>query len=154
MNTPLTDITECRLCGATFTGPRIAIVGRPDARIQALLESLGSHLNLKHPQQAQAMNINGAAYMGLLFMMHFKSTDAELNSQRDILRWQIHQMTLNARFSDESLKTLCDALALRLLDCPTRETARSILLEVFTGMRDVLEEPNRYAVSKPEQLVS
>ncbi len=151
----VTDLTECLLCGEKFTGPRIAIIGKPAARLEQLLISLGSHLNTKHPAEAQALDLHGAAYIGMLFLRNFKSTDQQLNQQRDRLRWQIHQQTLNARFSDESLREQCGALAMRLIEsfdndegCPDiAQRFTPILIEVFTGMRDVLEEPNKYAVA-------
>ncbi len=161
-------ITTCKHCAATFDGG-VEIVGRPNARLEALLRKLGSHMNTKHPEHVIPLEINGAAYMGMLFLSNFKSTDAKLNEERDRQRWQIHQQTLNARFSDESLKEQCIKLAGSLQqdladlaihhdyvipDEAMRQSFARIIIEAMTSIRDVLEEPNRYAEAKPEQLVS
>jgi hypothetical protein len=130
--------------------------------MEALLLKLGSHMNTKHPEHARYLQMQGASYLGLVFLTNFKSTDAELNLQRDRHRWEIHQQTLNARFSDGSLLTQCDELASRLYDHAVLSpnagegvaAIRKILLEAMTSVRDALEEPNRYAEAKAEQLVS
>jgi hypothetical protein len=159
----MSNQTTCAHCGETFDGG-VAIIGQPNARMESLLMKLGSHMNKKHPQYAQGLQINGAAFMGWMFLRNFKSTDEELNLHRDQLRWQIHQQTLSARFSDESLKEQCGKLAERFmdeaLDIPVtsaeqfRVIAAEILLEVFTGMRNDLEEPNKYAVPEVPQVVA
>jgi hypothetical protein len=161
MSTPIAPITTCKHCNMRFDGG-LEIIGRPNARMEALLMKLGSHMHKAHPQHAQALNLHGAAFMGMLFLMNFKSTDAELNKQRDQARWQIHQQTLNARFSDESLWEQCTALTQRLGDAfdetVSNDEARTIindmLFEVVKSIRDALEEPNRYPEAKAEQLVS
>lgn len=146
----LTDLTTCVLCGQQFTGPRIAIVGQATARLETYLSGLGAHINDKHPQAAQTMNLLGAQFMGLLFLMNFKTTDAELAEKRDQLRWTIHQQTLKARYSDENLKEQCRDVARRLAmqysgmeeSVPVYE---ELLIDAFTGIRDALEEPGKYA---------
>jgi hypothetical protein len=161
MSTPqaLATLTQCKLCGERFNAG-VAIIGKPNARKEELLMQLGSHVNLKHPQQAQMLAIDGAAFMGMIFLMLFDSTDEEVTEEKDRTRWHIHQKTLIARFSDESLEEQCRALSRKLVDLVSRpdictgtmvsreELLRSafecILIDVFTGMRDVLEEPNRY----------
>ena len=159
-------ITTCKHCGQTFDGG-VEIIGRPNARMEALLLKLGSHMNTKHPEHARYLQMQGASYLGLVFLTNFKSTDPELNLQRDRHRWEIHQQTLNARFSDESLREQCGTLALALADSIKDDndnqryrdviaaTFMPIILEAMTSVRDALEEPNRYATVEPEkQLVS
>jgi hypothetical protein len=162
----LAPVTTCLHCSERFDGG-VEIIGRPSARMEALLMKLGSHMNTKHPEHAQALGLHGAAFMGLLFLKNFKSTDAELNLHRDQMRWQIHQQTLNARFSDESLREQCSALAARLVclmvDADAIHETRAkrlnrlqnqydgVLLEVFTGIRNDLEEPGKYAVNAVAQ---
>lgn len=158
----MTDITECLICGQKFTGPRIEIIGKPGARLQELLTSLSQHLHGKHPEHGRAMELRGGEFMGLLFMMNFKTTDQELTKKQDEFRWQIHQQTLNARIPDEKLKESCMRLAKKLIaierimaDRNNRvvinaelETAfANELIDVFTGIRDELQEPNRYPVA-------
>jgi len=155
----LADITECLLCGEKFTGPRIAIVGRPNARMEQLLSTLGAHFESQHPQHAQAMNIDGASFMGMLFLMNFKSTDQQLIAQRDHLRWQVHQKTLAVRVPDDKLEKVCGDLSVEIskvfikLNNDTLQsmdfaekaaTVMGLLIPIFEGLRDELEEPNKY----------
>jgi hypothetical protein len=160
----ISDSTTCKHCGEKFSGPRIEILGQPEARLQAYIQILSKHFYECHPREAQMMDIHTAIYSGLLFLMNFKTTDRELNEKRDQLRWTIHQQTLNARFSDESLKKQCSELASTLFKrVPHFEGAHEavgllgefhqILLEVFTGMRDALEEPRKYEQERAPQLV-
>jgi hypothetical protein len=160
----ISDSTTCKHCGEKFSGPRIEILGQPEARLQAYIQILSKHFYECHPREAQMMDIHTAIYSGLLFLMNFKTTDRELNEKRDQLRWTIHQQTLKGRISDESLKKQCSALAYTIVFeafVPTRngdsELARrkveESLFEVFTGMRDVLEEPRKYERERAPQLV-
>jgi len=160
MNTPeLADLTTCKHCGQSFTGPRIEVIGQPQARLQAYIQILSKHFYEKHPREAQMMDIHTAIYSGLLFLMNFKTTDKELNEKRDQLRWTIHQQTLKARFSDESLKEQCGVLAETLWDLvydgtqheDTKVEWKRILLEAFTAIRDALEEPGKYPEAQTEQ---
>jgi hypothetical protein len=165
----ISDSTICKHCGERFSGPRIEVIGQPEARLQAYLQVLSKHFYEKHPQQAQMMDIHTAIYSGLLFLMNFKTTDKELNGKRDQLRWTIHQQTLNARFSDASLTAQCRELSRKLVDTVSaldhnaegmvahedlvRAAFEVILIEVFTGMRNDLEEPGKYAVEQPAKVV-
>lgn len=159
----LGELTVCKHCGEKFTGPRIEVIGQPEARLQAYLQILSKHFYEKHPQQAQMMDIHTAIYSGLLFLMNFKTTDKDLNEKRDQLRWTIHQQTLNARFSNESLNQQCQQLAIKLgRHAAAGDVAQAedmaqffkpIILEVFTGMRDVLEEPGKYAPEQPSKVL-
>jgi hypothetical protein len=157
----ISDSTICKHCGERFSGPRIEVIGQPEARLQAYLQILSKHFYEKHPQQAQMMDIHTAIYSGLLFLMNFKTTDKELNGKRDQLRWTIHQQTLNARFSDESLKEQCTTLMFKVVamvepygqGTTEWDALHALLLEVFTGMRNDLEEPGKYAVEQPAKVV-
>jgi hypothetical protein len=166
MSTPnVARTTTCKHCGQTFDGG-VEIIGRPNARMESLLLKLGSHMNTKHPEHARYLQLQGASYLGLVFLTNFNSTDAELHLQRDRHRWEIHQQTLNARFSDESLRKQCMALMERIADAVddnlgeecvsknARELVAAMLLEAMTSVRDALEEPNRYSEAKTEELVS
>lgn len=120
-------------------------------------------MNTKHPELAQGMGVIGADFMGWLFLANFKSTDEKLNLYCDQRRWHIHQQTLAARFSDESLKNECSELASRIFDNvalagTTDDTVSRIermILEAMTSVRDALEEPHRYStVEQPAVVVS
>lgn len=155
----LSPITTCKHCNERFDGG-VAIIGQPSKRMQDLLMKLGSHMNTKHPDHARSLDIYGAAFMGFMFLLNFKTTDEELGLHRDRLRWQIHQQTLNARFSDESLREQCKRLAASVLKVVYDEHFDAdvdlprVLYEAMSSVRDALEEPNRYAVEKQGQLVS
>jgi hypothetical protein len=160
--TPLADLTTCKHCGQSFTGPRIEIIGQPEARLQAYLQMLSKHFYEKHPQQAQMMDIHTAIYSGLLFLMNFKTTDKELNEKRDHLRWTIHQQTLKGRVSDESLHRRAKELAYVIVveaftpmqngdsEAARTKVAESLML-AFTGIRDALEEPGKYPEAQTQQ---
>jgi hypothetical protein len=161
--------TTCLHCGESFEGG-VVIVGRPTARLEELVQKLGSHLNTKHPEHAQAMGIYGAAYMGVLFLANFKSDDAELTAERDKQRWMIHQQTLAHRVTDEVLEKRAEELAIDVMNIAAPhgqlETMESIayaekcaaiiglLVDRFTQLRDALEEPNKYELPKVGQLVT
>lgn len=151
----LAEINKCKLCGKSFAGPRIAIVGNPGARAQALVSKLVEHIGREHPQQMQAIAMDGAAYMGARYLMCFESTDTELLQQKDFVRWQVHQQTLNVRVRDENIKEQCEALADILLHqvfggaaldnlVAERAAVAALLVETITGLRDELEEPGKY----------
>lgn len=155
-------MTTCRHCGAAFDGG-VEIIGQPGARLASLLHQLGSHMNTAHPEHAEAMGVVGADFMGWLFLANFQSADEQLNLYCDQRRWHIHRQTLGARFSDESLREQSEALASRLFDHVVLSRGstddamvflQTILLEVFTGMRDALEEPHRYSTQQQPAVVT
>jgi len=165
----LADITTC-FCGQKFTGPRLQVIGEPNARLRKYIEGLSQHFQEKHPDVARAMDAQALFYCGWLFLRNFRTTDPELKAERDRKRWEVHQQTLNARFSDESLTAQCRNLSQRLVDTVAaldhaaegmvahedivRSALECILIEVFTGMRNDLEEPGKYAEEKAVELVT
>lgn len=168
--TPLAPITTCGICKAQFDGG-VEIIGKPNARIEVLLMKLGAHVSTAHPRDIVNLATRAGVLMEMLLLDNFTSTDEGFKSHRDRIRWQIHQQTLNARFSDESLREQCNALAVRMVDTVVRldhyaegmvahendvaEAFSKILYEVMASVRDALEEPNRYAPDAPKvELVS
>lgn len=161
----LAAITKCLLCGQSFTTQYIQIIGKPDQRFEKYMQDLKKHLDARHPEQALIMVQNGGAFMEMLFLMNFQTTDEELRKKIDFVRWQVHQQTLGARIKDDKLRNTCGSLAQRLvamvLDAKLTEGAMGAerlddrlarefteeLIPVFTGIRDELQEPNRYPVS-------
>jgi len=163
-------ITQCLHCGETFEGG-VVIVGRPNARLQALLIKLASHMNQKHPDFAQGMNLDGVTFMGWRYLTNFKSDDEDLNAESDKQRWMIHQQTLPYRMDDDVLKKQAGELARRLairaqvicisgqrdLLLEADELTRNfqeMVVETLTQLRDALEEPNKYELPKVGQLVA
>jgi len=161
----LAGITTCLLCGVSFAGPRVAIIGAHNGSgFEQLMQALGAHLKQKHPEQGQIMMQNGAAFMEWLFLGNFKTTDAELSKQRDFVRWQVHQQTIKARWPDEQVREQCAELAESLLQCvrwtddhiDVDESAYQFtqkLIEAFTGIRETLEERGKYPSSSVVQPV-
>jgi hypothetical protein len=160
----IAGITECLICGRKFAGPQAIVIGQP--RAVALLEKLAQHLETAHSDQNQAIALLSLQYVGLLRMMNFKTTDEMLKVEVDKLRWAINQQTIAARISDETIESKTNGLAGEIVDgffggasgpeSPTAEViARSELKqaiarrvkEVIKGMRDVMQEPNKYAVN-------
>jgi len=159
-------ITQCLHCGETFEGG-VVIVGRPNARLQALLIKLASHMNQKHPDFAQGMNLDGVTFMGWRYLTNFKSDDEDLNAESDKQRWMIHQQTLPYRMDDAVLKKQAGetATALRqveeqltrnnvIMNDERNEAFEMIILDKFKELRDALEEPNKYELPKVGQLVT
>ncbi len=104
----LADITTCAVCGQKFTGPRLQVIGEPNARLRKYIEGLSQHFAEKHPEVSRAMDAQALFYCGWLFLRNFKTTDPELKEERDRKRWEVHQQTLNARFTGVSLRRQCE----------------------------------------------
>jgi hypothetical protein len=179
----LADITTCMVpvpipgmpghfkpCGQKFSAPRIAIIGDDKARLNSYLEGLAKHLGTKHPEVGQMMVQAGAAFMEMLFLRNFKTTDPELSDQQDRMRWQVHQQTLKARYPDENIYTQADWLALALARslpqladedlfsyegtaAELAERFTPLLTEAFVSIRDALEEPGKYPAPGSEKVL-
>lgn len=180
MSHELADITTCMVpvplpgvpgsykpCGQKFTSHRVPIIGEDkNARLHKYLSGLAKHLSEKHPDLGLQMAQHGAAFMEMLFLRNFKTTDPELSEQQDRVRWQVHQQTLKARYPDENIDLqaydLADRLLINLVDAESatgigrekledrlRREFAELLVEAFTSIRDALEEPNKYAPPSP-----
>ena len=99
------------------------------------MAGLMKHLHAKHPQVGVMMTQHGAAFMELLFLRNFKTTDPELTEMQDRVRWQIHQQTLKARYPDENLKEQAEELARRLAMQIRARTDRRGILEHNIDLR-------------------
>jgi hypothetical protein len=172
MSTPeLADITTCTHCGQKFSSPRVQIIGEPTARLEQYLKALSKHLAEKHPELGQQMVQHGAAFMEMLFLRNFKTTDPELSEQQDRVRWQVHQQTLKCRYPDENLKGQANALARHIAICAASDVPESqerkdwidhmdsafteMIAEAFTSIRDALEEPGKYpTLQKGAELIT
>lgn len=155
----LASLSTCLICGQTFTGPSALIIGEKTKSAERTIAMLTEHLGKAHPEHVKAMHIKGLEFVGLMYLMNFKTSDEELTAERDRLRWQIHQKTLKARYPDENLKAQAEALAHKLQqdlaelsihhdyaipDTAMHASFAAILIEAFTGIRDALEEPGKY----------
>jgi hypothetical protein len=170
MSTELTHLTTCIHCGQKFSSPRIEILGEPTARLEAYLKALSDHLKKRHPELGQVMVAHGAAFMEMLFLRNFKTTDPELSEQQDRVRWQVHQQTLKCRYPDEHLmqqacelgELLYQIVVANLDECggikepdELKADLASNIEEAFTSIRDALEEPGKYpAVEKGAEAIT
>ena len=162
----LADITTCVHCGQKFSHPRLTIIGDDKARLNSYMKGLNDHIAKKHPELGLQMAQTGMAFMELLFLRNFRTTDPELYEQQDRVRWQVHQQTLKARYPDENLTAQCHDLAdlliskLRWTDddyVDTDETSAlfaATLIEACRSIRDALEEPGKYPGLVPESAPS
>jgi len=161
----LADLTTCLHCGQKFSHPRLTIIGDNNARLNSYLKGLNDHLASKHPELGMQMAQHGMAFMEMLFLRNFRTTDPELSEQQDRVRWQVHQQTLKARYPDENLEQQAAGLAGRLielmLECEqatdddseledvAKNAMTSVIAEAFTSIRDALEEPGKYPAPVP-----
>ncbi len=170
-NGSLADITTCivpvpirelpgqyKPCGQKFSSPRITVLGDSKARLNSYMEGLAKHLHDKHPVIGQIMVQHGAAFMEMLFLRNFTTTDPELSEQQDRMRWQVHQQTLKARYPDENLEEQAHQLTMAIwkIVCmfgtpdlnPSEnkctEMVDAKIAEAFRSIRDALEEADKY----------
>jgi hypothetical protein len=163
----LADITTCVHCGQKFSHPRLTIIGENKARLNSYMKGLNDHLAQKHPDLGLQMAQHGMAFMEMIFLRNFRTTDPELSEQQDRVRWQIHQQTLKARYPDDNLEQQCEDLAVEItkLFIPIDKVpdtlgsinfaekaseVAGVLVKAFTSIRDALEEPGKYPVPVPE----
>jgi len=160
-------LTICNLCGKKFSGPSALVIGQP--AIQPYLEEITKHFIKAHKEEEQAIGIKALEFLGMLRLMNFRTADPDIAKQIDYLRWQIHQQTLSARIPDDKLIERTEEVAARLVEMfcavlkmacdakvesmPTvmgelepimRKNVRETLEVIFRGIRDVLQEPNKY----------
>lgn len=156
----LASLSTCLICGQTFTGPSALIIGEKTKAAERTIAMLTEHLGTAHPEHVRAMHLKGLEFVGLMYLMNFKTSDEDLAAERDRLRWQIHQKTLKARYPDENLEKQARELSRMLVDLVAtldnaaeglvaRENVvtagfESLIAEAFTAIRDALEEPGKY----------
>jgi hypothetical protein len=160
-------LTICNLCGEKFSGPSALIVGQP--AIAPYLERITMHFMTRHKKEESAVAIKALEFLGMLRLMNFRTADPDIGRQLDYLRWSVHQQTLAARIPDDKLIERTADAASRLVDTlwamltmsynqrqdsmpefvqalkPALTTEVGTMLEeIFRGIRDVLQEPNKY----------
>lgn len=164
----IAGITECLLCGRRFAGPQAIVLGQ--SRTISLLEKLALHIQQAHSDQYKAIDVLKDQYGGMLNMLNFKTSDPNMKTEVDRLRWAIHQQTIAARIHNEAIANMSHDLALTVVEVAFSEFNREAvaresgtleslgsaltpklvelvkakLSEVLTDMRDVMQEPNKY----------
>jgi hypothetical protein len=172
--------TRCNICGQNFVGPTVIVGAPPTTRVVEYVNKLRAHLAEKHPDVYTGCDLNATQFLTALCLMNFHTNDQQLAYQIDFLRWQVHQKTLLARIPDDKLNervnelatelvaiirpTLIDLVSesetrtdgedetlLELIQTETVVNFRAKLTEIFKGLRALLEEPDKYPVSKVER---
>lgn len=147
----IAGITTCRHCDKKFVGPAGLLItadNRNAGRVAQLAIKLLEHLQKDHAQIFAAAALAGMQMNSLAVMSNFATTDQEFTHERDKLRWEIHQRTLAASFTDESLSAAADIaaeeLANDLAEVDDREFKRKVaevVLREFKTIRNALQEP-------------
>lgn len=103
----IASVLTCKLCSEKIAGPGLVIgPGQASGRVAKFMESLTTHLASKHAQEFEALQQQALEFFGLNCVMQYVTQDDRVKYQRDWLRWKIHQVTLNARYTDEALQNL------------------------------------------------
>lgn len=144
-------VARCTICQKPFAGPMFSKIGlKMDAvnnRLAVFTEKLTRHLFEAHPEVAEAVKIQGAEYMGALFLSKFSSGDENLAMQVDVSRWKVLQNVLSCRFSDGQILAVVEKVVpelLTLADARDVQTLTRNLCGLLASMRDKLEEPGKY----------
>lgn len=166
-------LTVCNLCGETFAGPSALVIGQP--AIAPYLEKITRHFMTHHKKEEQAISIKALEFLGMLRLMNFRTSDPDIGKQIDYLRWSVHQQTLAASIPDDKLIERTEEATLHIVDTlwavltmtyDARQDSMpdyiralkptiiselgSMLEEIFRGIRDVLQEPNRYQQARQD----
>jgi hypothetical protein len=161
-------ITNCLLCGKTFTGPAYALIGQgKEGDVIRYMNEVQKHFVEKHPEESEATQNRSLEFLTMLRMMNFKTTDSGLKEQVQFLRWQIHQQVMPVRIPDEKLEERSAEYAneiFRMLKAAIKREAGTLAAsaipasaqrelidaiqkktsETIRALRDLYEEPNRY----------
>jgi hypothetical protein len=146
----------CKLCRKVFLPPvalRVIPGAGDQTRLINFVQDLDTHLAKEHPEEYGLCEIQAMQFQGLAKLTNFMIADGEVRDQNEFLRWSIHQLTLNVRYSDDDLTVISERLSALVaadfnnpaLEKPAADAAakiRAVLLE----MRTQLEEPGRYVV--------
>lgn len=101
------SVLTCKLCTEKIAGPGLVVgPGQASGRVAKFMESLTTHLAQRHAKEFEALQQQVLEFFGLNCVMQYVTQDDRVKYQRDWLRWKIHQVTLNARYSDDALQNL------------------------------------------------
>ena len=152
----IAGITTCRHCQKNFVGPAGMLIttdGRNADRVTQLVKALLEHLTKEHPNELMQANIAAMQFNSLQIMLNFSTTDQAFNEARNMLRWEVHQRTLSASFSDEALKKGAQAAALEIAsrsqdagpESEHHASLEALIAEVIErelrAVRNALQEP-------------
>lgn len=164
----IATVLRCKLCppanAKAIAGPSgILTPGAPTNRVGEFVKALTEHISTAHPQHHEYLQQKMLEFFGLQLMMQYSTADPGIQYSRNVLRWNIHQATLDARIPDDKLEIKSQEFADELVDLvvtdvmryfkapvgdlsfdtrPTKLRITEKVREVFRGIRDVLQEPN------------
>ena len=152
---------KCTHCHRIFAGPSMLIVGRKlDAhnnRIAQFVQKLTEHMFTEHRQEAQQVLLEGNEYQGMLILSNFTTEDKSMKEQFDVVRWKVHQKTLQARFTDADIESWVGQVLPELMSLAQmndKGTLQRNLVGMLQSIRDRLEEPNKYSFSPIEAVLT
>lgn len=172
----IASILTCKLCSKKMAGPSLIIGPGQNGRVGQFMQQLAAHIMKDHPREYAYLEQKHLEFNGLQMLMQYTTTDSSLRFQRDWLRWQIHQQTLNARIPDEKIEEQSRQLAETIVDlvlayeasarlaastsrpgkpyefdpAPARKYAAEKIAEVVKVLRDALQEPTEPRPSTPQ----
>lgn len=79
--TAISHLTECKVCRKKFLNDPmdVPVLGQPPTeRVAKFVGELAGHLNKKHPDKWQSIQVGGQEFMGMLIMMLYSTTDPNL----------------------------------------------------------------------------
>jgi len=100
----IASVLTCKLCNEKIAGPGLIVgPGQASGRVAQFMEKLTAHLGARHPKELGALHQKALEFFGLNCVMQYVTQDDRVKYQREFLRWSIHQVTLDARYSNEQL---------------------------------------------------
>lgn len=180
MSGMIRGITTCKLCGKEFTGPGYTILGIDKGTDQAMIQYLNEvclHFAQVHEQENEALQQRTIAFLTMLRLMNFRTTDSELKKQVQQMRWQVAQQVIPIRLRDSKLSqmandwgaTLAEGIiakaaailpgkavmaigpaALGELKASVQRELAEKTFSIMSELRDLYEEPNKFNMTVVE----
>lgn len=145
----------CRLCGKNFPVPAGVILdtAKANERLAGFVQKLAVHLKERHQEHQLNAAMAGAELTGMLTLMNF-DLSGEIETQRDFLRWRVHNATTRAEISDERIyqrvrELLAGHHTFVEIEVSMREGIGRDICRALGDMRDVLTEAGRYEMKDP-----
>jgi hypothetical protein len=145
----------CKICGKGFPVPPGVILDTTKAneRLAGFVQKLAVHLKERHRDQQLNAAMAGAELTGMLTLMNF-DLSGEIETQRDFLRWRIHNATTRARVTNErieqrSREILASYFTAEEIDERMRAGIGRDICRALGDLRDVLTEAGRYEMKDP-----
>lgn len=142
---------RCTKCGKMMVGSSIPLLGQDfgavNGQVKKFLEKLGKHVITEHAEDAAGIQAGAMEYQGMMIMSLYEMHSDDLKLALDASRWNLHQKTLNQRFTDQQITDWVDQVLpdlKTLVQMGDDQTLRRNLTGMLQSMRDRLEEPGKY----------